>query len=56
MAGLGLTDFTRIVIRSHERRRITWRRLGLTRRWEQERWRRGEVTNGICNFFVTQWH
>lgn len=56
MAGLALTEFNRIVIRNHERRRIGWRRIGLTRRWEQESWRTGEVTNEICNFLAIQWH
>lgn len=56
MAGLHLTEFNRVVIRNHERRRIRWKRIGLIRKWELERWRTGEVTNDICNFFATQWH
>lgn len=55
MAGRGLTEFNGTVIRNHERRRIRWRRIGLIRRWEPERWRTGEVTNVVCNFFATQW-
>lgn len=51
MAGLHLTEFNGVVIRNPERRRIRWKRIGLTRRWEPERWRTGEVTNDICNFF-----
>lgn len=52
MTTLGLPEY-KIVIRKQERRSIRWRRIDLTRSWDVETWRTEEVTNDICNFFVT---
>lgn len=52
---LGLPVY-KTVIRKQERRRVSWRIIDMTRSWDVERWSMEEVTNAICNFFVTWWH